>query len=381
MTELPHPWQAHLQAQRQASIQSQLYRQRRLPEPGGRDFASNDYLGLAKDPAVANVLADSASRWGGGAGSAQLLGGYHAVHQQLETALAAWVNRPAALLFSTGYMANLGLISALAQRGDQVIEDKLNHASLIDAAKLSDARLLRFRHNDIDSARRQMALPGGRRLLAVESVFSMDGDVAPLQSLASAAAEFNALLCIDEAHALGVVGPAGAGASAAAGLGCDQAPVIVGTFGKSLGTFGAFVAGPQLIIDALVNHARSQIYTTASPPALAAATLHNLHRVQTEQWRRDHLEDLIDYFRRRGMQLGLPLGESQTPIQPVLLGTAARAVAVSQALADQGFHVPAIRPPTVPANSARLRVSLNTNHKIPHIEQLLVAIAEVLDDA
>ncbi len=377
---LPEVWQRQLLARQQATQEAQLWRQRRPRDGAALDFASNDYLGLAGDPAIAPVLAKAAASWGCGAGSAQLLGGYHPLHEELEAALASWLNRPAAVLFSTGYMANLGLIGALVGKGDMVVEDKLNHASLIDAARLSGAGLRRFQHNDAAGATRQLALPARCRLLVVESLFSMDGDLAPLDQLAVAASGAEALLCVDEAHALGVMGDQGAGACSAAGLHPADAPIIMGTFGKSLGTFGAFVAGPKLVTDALVNHARSHIYTTASPPALAAATLHNLKRVQREHWRRERLDSLIAYFRRRGNELGLPLGQSLSAIQPMLLGSAERALKISNALLAAGFHVPAIRPPTVPAGGARLRVSLNASHQTGDLERLLLAIAEALDD-
>ncbi len=384
MTELPAPWANELAQRHQELQQSALWRQRHLADATLRDFASNDYLGLAKDPtvarAVAEILADGTRSWGVGAGSAQLLGGYQPIHQALECAIAQWVKRPAAALFSTGYMANLGVISALAGRGDLVVQDKLNHASLIDGARLSQARLLRFRHNDVDGAKRQLAVEGRRRMLVVESLFSMDGDQAPLPALADAAQQSHALMVVDEAHALGVIGVAGAGACADSQLDTQAAPIIIGTFGKSLGSFGAFVAGPQSVVDALVNQARSHIYTTALPPALVAATLDNLKRVQQEDWRRDQLHTLIASFRQRANALGLPLGNSLSPIQPIVLGSSEQALQVSQALLRNGFHVPAIRPPTVPANSARLRVSLNTTHRTSDLEPLLQTIARAIDD-
>ncbi|MFK7956556.1 MAG: aminotransferase class I/II-fold pyridoxal phosphate-dependent enzyme [Lysobacterales bacterium] len=385
MTELPAPWADELALRQQAIRQSNRWRQRRPVDDKLQDFASNDYLGLGKAPeissALADVLANSARRWGVGAGSAQLLGGYHQIHKELESAIAQWVRRPAAALFSTGYMANLGLISALAQRGDLVVQDKMNHASLIDAAQLSQARLVRFRHNDVEAANRQLALAAKRRMLVVESLFSMDGDLAPLAALSELAQTHDALLCVDEAHSLGVLGDDGAGACAAEQIDASAAPIIVGTFGKSLGTFGAFVAGPQLVVDTLVNQARSHIYTTALPPALAAVTLDNLRRVQEDHWRRDHLQTLITKFRQRAGTLGLPLGDSQSPIQPIILGSSENALRVSQTLFRQGFHVPAIRPPTVPANSARLRVSLNAAHQVSDLEPLLLAIAGAIDAA
>ncbi len=377
--ELPGDWASWLRTQQAALNHAQQWRQRRVQTSEARDFASNDYLALTRHPEPARALAAAAAELGCGAGSAQLLGGYRSIHRKLEERLAEWVDRPAAALFSTGYMANLGLITALAGADDLIVQDKLNHASLIDAARLSGAKLRRYRHNDMASLRRQLTLPGRRRLLAVESVFSMDGDLAPLAEIAALAADHDALLCVDEAHALGVLGERGSGALSAADLGAEQAPVVVGTFGKSLGTHGAFVAGPQLLIDQLVNRARSHIYTTAPAPPLAAATLASLELVQREQWRRDHLFSLIDAFVRRAAELGLPLSPSRSPIQPLILGDAGRALKLSRALAAQGFHVPAIRPPTIPEGTSRLRISLNAGHQPEDVELLLVAIARELE--
>ncbi|MEM6935711.1 MAG: 8-amino-7-oxononanoate synthase [Pseudomonadota bacterium] len=376
---LPNDWASWLSAQRATLEHANQWRQRRTPADGAKDFASNDYLALARHPELAKALAAAAADLGCGAGSAQLLGGYRPIHQELEERLAEWVQRPAAALFSTGYMANLGLITALTGTDDLIVQDKLNHASLIDAARLSGAKLRRFRHHDMNSLQRQLTLPGRRRLLAVESVFSMDGDLAPLAEIARLATAHDALLCVDEAHALGVFGQHGSGSLGEAGLSAADAPVVVGTFGKSLGTHGAFVAGPQEIIDQLVNRARSHVYTTAPAPPLAAATLASLQLVRRDQWRRDHLQDLIERFVQRAGQLGLPLGASRSPIQPLLLGEAGRALDLSQALATQGFHVPAIRPPTVPEGTSRLRISLNAGHQPDDIEQLLVAIARHLE--
>ena len=340
------------------------------------DFASNDYLGLAQHAALREALARAAARWGVGAGAAHLLGGHREEHAALEDALARWTGRERALLFSTGWMANLGVVSALLDRDDLCVQDKLNHASLLDAARLAGCTLKRYQHGDVASAARQFATQAGAgALLASDGVFSMDGDVAPLRELAALARTEGATLMVDDAHGLGVLGPDGAGSVAAAGLAQDDVPVLMGTLGKALGVAGAFVAGSRVLIDGLVQSARTFVYTTALPPALAAATRVAIDIARHEAWRRERLQRLVAHFRDGAAQRGLRLLDSRTPIQPVLVGDAAAALALSQRLEAAGLYVPAIRPPTVPQGAARLRVALSALHAESDVERLLDALA------
>lgn len=340
------------------------------------NFCSNDYLGIAGDARVAAAMQSAAAKWGAGAGAAHLVTGHTAEHHALEEELAAFTGREAALLFSTGYMANVGVITALAERGEVILQDRLNHASLIDGARQSDARLLRYQHGDAaDAARMANATEGKVSLIATDGVFSMDGDVAPLGDLAALAAGHEAWLLVDDAHGLGVLGAQGGGSLELAGLGAKQVPLLVGTLGKAFGSFGAFVAGARDDVDLILQRARSYIYTTALPPAVAAATRAALGIVSGESWRRERLEQLIQRFRAGAAQLGLPLMASTTPIQPVLLPGAARCLAASAALMERGFWVSAIRHPTVPAGAERLRVTLSAGHTETQVDALLDALA------
>lgn len=342
-------------------------------------FASNDYLGLAQHPALREALVTAAGRWGVGATAAHLLGGHRDEHAALEESLAHWTGRERALLFSTGYMANLGVVSSLLDTGDLCVEDKLDHASLIDAARLSDAKLARYVHADAESARRQLTTHAdAAALLATDAVFSMDGDVAPLRELAALCRETGATLFVDDAHGLGVLGPDGAGSLAEAGLDQSDAPVLMATLGKALGVAGAFVAGSAVLIDGLVQFARSHIYTTAMPPALAAAARVAVEVARNEPWRRDKLARLIAHFRRSAADRGIDLLDSRTPIQPVHIGDSDTALRVASALETRGFFVPAIRSPTVPVDQARLRVTLSALHSETDVERLLTALAESL---
>ncbi|MBA8887400.1 8-amino-7-oxononanoate synthase [Dokdonella fugitiva] len=340
------------------------------------DFASNDYLGLAQHPALREALARAAARWGVGAGAAHLLGGHRSEHADLEDALARWTGRERALLFSTGYMANLGVVTALLGADDLCVEDKLDHASLLDAAQLAGCALKRYVHGDVASAARQLrAKPDAAALLATDGVFSMDGDVAPLRELARLAHAERATLMVDDAHGLGVLGADGAGSVAEAGLTQDDVPVLMGTLGKALGVAGAFVAGSAALVDGLVQSARTFVYTTALPPALAAATRVAIDVARHEGWRRDRLQRLVAHFRAGAAARGIGVLDSRTPIQPVVVGDSAAALALSQRLGDAGFFVPAIRPPTVPKGHARLRVALSVRHAESDVERLLDALA------
>lgn len=340
------------------------------------NFAANDYLGLAADPRVAEALAAGARRWGAGAGAAHLLTGHTRAHAAFEEELGDFLGREAALLFSTGYMANLGLIGTLAGRGDSVVADRLNHASLVDAALLSRAGLLRYFHADPRAADARLAAARGRRVLATDGVFSMDGDLAPLPGLAAAAARHDADLVVDDAHGFGVLGAGGRGSVEHFGLDARDVPAQVVTLGKALGVFGAAVVGSRTLIESLVNFARPYIYTTALPPALAEAGRAALALVREEGWRRERVLDLVSRFRTAAAAAGVGLTDSVTPIQPVIVGTSPRALALSHALAERGFHVPAVRPPTVPAGSARLRITLSAAHTQAQVDGLVAALAE-----
>ncbi len=348
---------------------------------GGRrlvNFASNDYLGLAHDPRVVEALRDGAKRFGVGAGSAHLLGGHHAAHEQLEHELARWTGRERALLFSTGYMANLGVVSALLGNGDRCVQDKLNHASLIDAARLAGCELRRYRHTDVEGAGRQLDAPEcAALLLATDGVFSMDGDIAPLAELAEVAKASGATLMVDDAHGIGVLGTSGAGSLEHAGVSANDAPIMMATLGKALGTFGAFVAGSAELIDGMVQFARSHVYTTALPPALAAATRIAVSIARDDHERRAKLHHNIALFRAGVQARGLTLMPSSTPIQPLLVGSSEAATALSQQLEQAGYFVPAIRPPTVPDGAARLRITLSAAHGEDQIERLVSALALV----
>ncbi len=337
-------------------------------------FCSNDYLGLAADPRIAEAFRKGIERWGCGAGAAHLVTGHTGAHHELEQALADFTGRERALLFSSGYLANLAVISTLAGRGDTVIEDRLNHASLIDGARLSGARLRRYRHNDLSQAERLLKEARGERLLAVDGVFSMDGDQAPLLELARLCLEEGAWLVVDDAHGLGVLGRTGGGSLQYRGLDQQQVPVIMGTLGKAIGTAGAFVAGSGELIETLIQQARTYIFTTATPAALAEATLRSLEIVAQESWRRQRLQELVARFRAGAQTLDLPLAPSETPIQPLIAGSAERALAWSRHLEARDILVTPIRPPTVPEGSARLRITFTALHEDGHLEKLLQAL-------
>ncbi|MCK0550761.1 8-amino-7-oxononanoate synthase [Pseudomonas syringae] len=359
-----------------------LYRQRPLLQsPQGPQvivdgqpllaFCNNDYMGLANHPEVIAAWQAGAERWGVGGGASHLVIGHSAPHHELEEALAELTGRPRALLFSNGYMANLGAVTALVGQGDTVLEDRLNHASLLDAGLLSGARFSRYLHNDVSSLEARLEKSVGDTLVVTDGVFSMDGDIADLPALARATRAKGAWLMVDDAHGFGPLGANGAGIIEHFGLSMDDVPVLVGTLGKSFGTSGAFVAGSEELIETLIQFARPYIYTTSQPPALACATLKSLQLLRTEHWRREHLTRLIQQFRRGAEQIGLQLMDSFTPIQPIMIGDAGRALRLSQLLRERGLLVTAIRPPTVPAGSARLRVTLSAAHSEADVQLLL----------
>lgn len=342
------------------------------------NFCSNDYLGLAQDPRIIKTLQAAANVGGVGSTAAHLVCGHRREHAQLEAALCEWTGREAALLFSSGWLANLGAMQALLDRAGVCIQDKLNHASLLDAAQLAGATLKRYPHADAEGAARQLASVAGKpALLATDGVFSMDGDVAPLATLAALCRREGATLMVDDAHGLGVLGVHGAGSVAGAGLAQADVPVLMATLGKALGCMGAFVAGSRALIDGLTQFARTFVYTTALPPALAAAACEAVRIARDEDARREKLQALIARFRRGAMQLGLPLLDSPSAIQPIVLGDASRTLAASRTLEQNDILVTAIRPPTVPQGKARLRVTLSAAHTPTDVDRLLDALAQL----
>ncbi len=412
---------AQLLARELAAFEAQHTRRRRqlaeaFPEPGDptavrvggqvlRNFCSNDYLGLSHHPELIRAATECMNRFGFGAGAAHLVSGHSYEHHALEQELAGLTGRERALLFSSGYMANLGVISALTDRHDTVLADRANHASLLDAARLSGARLRRYTHGDVahatqmllaqhaevepgesphaESSKSGSPQPGSQKtngagtastLIVTDGVFSMDGDLAPLPALAALAQQHKCALMVDDAHGLGVIGANGSGTLEHQGVAVSDVPILVGTLGKAFGTFGAFVAGDAALIDYLIQRARTYIYTTALPPAVAAASRAGLRLAREEPWRRERLHALTQRFRAAAASLAVPLAPSDTPIQPLIVGDSAWALALSTALMNAGFWVAAIRPPTVPTGSARLRITLSAAHR----EQDVDALAETL---
>lgn len=350
----------------------------RVGEETLRSFCSNDYLGLANDARVIAAFQEGAARYGVGAGASHLVSGHSRAHHALEEELAAFVGAPRALLFSTGYMANLGVLSALTDRNDSIFEDRLNHASLIDAARLARAKVTRYPHAEVHRLGELMAHASQPKLITTDAVFSMDGDLAPLADLSALATQHDARLLVDDAHGLGVLGVQGRGTLNQVGLELSPPKILMGTLGKALGVFGAFVAGEDALIETLIQRARTYIYTTALPPAVAEAVRMSLRIVQEEEWRRENLHALIRRFRDGASRLGLNLLSSPTPIQPVVLGSAALALQTSQRLRERGFLVPAIRPPTVPEGSARLRITLSAAHEPSDVDRLLEALSSAI---
>ncbi|MAK67751.1 MULTISPECIES: 8-amino-7-oxononanoate synthase [unclassified Methylophaga] len=381
------PWQSQLQQTISDRKAAGLYRRSRLRdgEQGvevvldGRkllSFSSNDYLGLAAHPALKTAFVEALDREGVGSGAAHLLTGHSRYHHQLEQALAEFTGQQRVLLFSTGYMANIGVIDGLLGKTDVVVQDKLNHASLLDGGRLCDAQQLRYPHVDMGLLHQRLhtAANARNKLIVSDGVFSMDGDIAPLPEIMDLAEQHKAGVIIDDAHGFGVLGQNGGGVVEHFALTLQQMPILVGTFGKAFGTAGAFVAADEVVIETLVQQARSFIYTTAQPPAIAAATLASLKLIKQESWRRDKLQQLIQQFRDGAAQLGLPLMPSQTAIQPLLIGDDKTALKLGQDLEQQGILVGIIRPPTVPKNTARLRITLSAAHDVWHIEQLLLGL-------
>ncbi len=367
--------------------EQQLYRQRHIVtdyqgvevEVGGSrylSFSSNDYLGLANHPQVVEAFRQGLELWGAGSGASHLVTGHSAAHHLLEEELADFLGYPRALLFSSGYQANLGVHQALLGRNDRAIHDRLNHASLLDGAKLSGAKLLRYGHTDVNALEVRLAesVPG-KTLVVTDGVFSMDGDSAPLPAISNECRCGGATLMVDDAHGIGVQGPEGRGTVARFGLGPSEVPILMGTLGKAFGVAGAFVAGSEALIETLIQQARTYIYTTASPPAQVEATRKALQLVRTGDHLRIHLQQLIERFRQGVGEMGLTLADSMTPIQPLIIGESEAALRLSEHLQEQGILVVPIRPPTVPTGTARLRITFSANHTMSHVDRLLEALA------
>ncbi len=337
-------------------------------------FCSNDYLGLANHPEIIQSFQQAATQYGVGSGAAHLINGHSVEHQKLEEELAEFTGRERALFFSTGYMANLGVVNALMDRGERIFSDRLNHASLIDAGILSGARVQRYAHNDLQMLEKLLAKNNSKNsMILSDGVFSMDGDVARVNELARLAQQNNSWLMIDDAHGFGTLGKTGAGLIEQQKLSQQDVPILMATLGKALGTAGAFVAGSHDLIEFLIQSARTYIFTTAMPAAIAAATRTSLKIVRQEEWRREHLKHLVKQFRSGAGQLGLELMPSDTAIQPVMVGSPEKALLMSQQLQDKGILLTPIRPPTVPRGTARLRVTLSARHTSEDIDLLLDA--------
>lgn len=377
--------------QRLAELQHQdLYRQRRIvdsaqdglvcvDDTGLINFSSNNYLGLANDPRVIQALTTAAQTFGVGSCASQLISGYQRPHYELEQALAEFVGLERAVLFSNGYCANLGIQQSFLNKNSLVILDRLDHASIIDGARLSGAKLKRYPHRQIERIPQYAArYPDNDKMIISESVFSMEGDVVDLRGLQSIANDIDAMLVIDDAHGFGVLGEQGRGIlHTEENVGCEV-DLYLATLGKSVGGFGAFVAGSTDNIDLLIQKSRSLIYTTAIPAALAAAALASLKIIKSETWRGQRLSELVGYFRTNANELEIPLINSSTPIQPIPIGDNNKTMLLSQSLLEQGFLVQPIRPPTVATNTSRLRITLSVNHTESHIDQLLRALANAL---
>ncbi|WP_075185046.1 8-amino-7-oxononanoate synthase [Teredinibacter haidensis] len=352
---------------------------------GGREllnFCSNDYLGLASHPDVIAAMQQAAGNWGVGSGASHLVNGHSEEHHKLEEELAAFTGRERALLFSSGYMANLGVINALVGKGDLVLQDKINHASLIDGGLLSSADFSRYRHNDMEHLEKRLkASKHGRKLIVTDGVFSMDGDLAALPEMVKLAEKYGAWIMVDDAHGFGSLGTGGRGSVDLFGLNQQQVPVLIGTLGKAFGTFGAFIAGSEALVESLIQFSRTYIYTTALPPAVAAATRTSLKLLQAAEGRRQKLKQLIEMFQEGCANLGLELMPSSSPIQPVVVGSDKQALQMANDLAQKGCWVSAIRPPTVPEGTARLRVTFTAQHTPQQVEQLLDAFEYALGSA
>lgn len=376
-TALHERAQQGLLRQRQV-LQSGQGRFIKLNERSYLNFSSNDYLGLASQPFLAKAWQDGLDRWGAGSGASPLVTGYTTAHAELEQTLAEWLNVESVLLFSTGFAANQAVIKSLLQKEHIQYQDRLNHASLQEAGAQSPAKMLRFRHNDMAHLASLLQPQSG--LIISEGVFSMDGDQAPCQQLADLAAQSGNWLMIDDAHGLGVLGEQGQGTLSHQHVPSERIHIRMATFGKALGVAGAFVGGSRQLIDYLINFARDYVYSTHLPPAQAYAVSAAIAWVRQADEERAHLQSLIRQFRNGVAELGLTVGDSETAIQPVVIGDADKAVAVANRLRARGLWVTAIRPPTVPQGTARLRITLTAAHQSSDISLLLHALKECVTD-
>ena len=364
-----------------------LYRSRRISESpqqtemiiDGRkviSFCSNDYLGLANHPLVKKAFIKGVEQYGVGSGAAHLINGHTKAHHALEETLAEFTGYPRALLFSTGYMANLGVTQALVGRGDSVFEDRLNHASLIDGGLLSGARLKRYTHNDAENLGQKLSShKTGEKLVMSDAVFSMDGDIIDAQSIVATSKQHDAWLMLDDAHGFGVLGKKGRGTLDYTDTNTSDVSIYMATLGKAVGTAGAFIAGSDDLIETLIQQARTYIYTTAQPPAIAVATIESLRLIKNEPQHRENLQRNIDYFKQCANESSLTLSNSDTAIQPIIIGDVEKTVQLSQSLLDKGLLITAIRPPTVPKGTARLRITLSATHTKTQIDLLVDSIA------
>jgi len=344
------------------------------------NFCSNDYLGLANHPEIVASFKQAADKYGVSSGAAHLINGHSIEHHQLEESLAEFTGRDRALLFSNGYMANMGVLSALLDRGDYLFQDRLNHASLIDAGLLSKAKMKRYKHNDITDLKRlytKTDIASKNSMIVTDGVFSMDGDQASVRELAEIAQQQQAWLMVDDAHGFGVLGEHGAGLLEQQNINQADVPVFMATLGKACGTSGAFIAGSEDLVEYLIQTARTFIYTTAMPPSIAAATLTSLKLIAKENWRREKLAELTRRFKQGAQQLGLELMKSDTAIQPIILENSEKTLQISQKLEEHNILVTAIRPPTVPEGTARLRITFSANHTDEHVDKLLCALETV----
>jgi len=337
-------------------------------------FCSNDYLGLASHPSLELAFTQAAKQYGLGSGSSHLVNGHHQLHENLENQLAQFFGYEACLTYATGYMANLGVIDAICDKNTTLYQDKLNHASLIDGALLSSAKLKRYPHNEFEKLESWLSVDDSKAMIATDAVFSMDGDMADLPKLASLSKQHNSLLMIDDAHGVGVLGEHGRGTADHFGLNAQDVPIMMGTLGKAFGCSGAFVLASQEIIDYLINFSRTYIYTTAVPPALAFAASKSLELVIQADNERLHLQQLIALFKKSAQELGLLLWPSNTAIQPIMIGDSEKAMTISKLLLEQGILLTAIREPTVPKNTARLRVTLSASHSEQDVLKLIEAL-------
>ncbi|MCP4001097.1 MAG: 8-amino-7-oxononanoate synthase [Gammaproteobacteria bacterium] len=367
-----------------------LYRQRRIVNSAQSremfidghkllNFCSNDYLGLANDKRVIKAFQQAAEIWGVGSGASHLVSGHTKAHEELEEALAEFTGRPRCLLFSSGYAANMGAIQGLLSSADHIFEDRLNHASLLDGGRISRARLKRYMHrdaHDLDNKLSKVSDSKARKLVVTDGTFSMDGTVCDVDAIAEITHKHNAWMMLDEAHSLGVIGKQGCGLADPDNYSVNDVQILIGTLGKALGTQGGFVTGSEELIETLIQQARTYIYSTAIPSAIAVATLTSLQIAREEEWRRERLRELVQKFRIGATQLGLKLLDSKAPIQPIILGDAHTAVKLSNALEDLGILITAIRPPTVPANTSRLRITFTAEHTDDDLKQLLSALEQ-----